>query len=271
MMKQMQNKIKITIKITDMFQQIGEKTLYSFESLGKVSLFFYKILKYSFTSKLYFKEILEQLYKIGFLSLPVIGTTAIFIGGVMALQTFIGASRYSVESAVPSLVVLAITRELGPVITALMVAGRMSSAIAAELGTMRVTEQIDALKTLSVNPFKYLIVPRIIASTISLPILVGIADIIGIFGGYLTSVYALGFNSNSYLIKTIDFLQIEDVISGLIKSIIFGFIIAFMGCYYGYNSNNGAKGVGKAVTNAVVVPSITILLFNYLMTNLFFR
>lgn len=251
-------------------QEIGAQTLKYFKNIGVVSMFFYKIIKYSITPKWHFKLIAQQLYNIGFLSLPVVGMTAIFTGGALALQIFVGASRYSINDTVPSIVVLGITRELGPVLTALMVAGRISSAIAAELGTMRVTEQIDALQTLSTNPFRYLIAPRVIASVISLPLLVLVADIIGIFGGYLTSVYSLDFNPASYIIKTLDFMQAEDVISGLIKAIVFGFFIASVGCYYGYNSGKGAEGVGKATTNSVVVASILILLFNYLMTELFF-
>lgn len=251
-------------------QEIGERTLKNFRSMGVVSIFFYKIVKYSITPRWYFNEIFKQLLKIGFLSIPVIGMTAVFTGGALALQIFIGSSRWSVTDTVPSIVVLGITRELGPVLTALMVAGRISSAIAAELGTMRVTEQIDALKTLSTDPFRYLIAPRVIASIISLPILTLIFDIIGIFGGYLTSVYSLDFNGATYLIKTFDFMKAEDVYSGLIKSLIFGFIIGSIGCYYGYNSNKGAEGVGKATTNAVVVASILIFIFNYLMTEIFF-
>lgn len=251
-------------------QDIGKKVIESVRSFGVISIFYYKVIKYTLTPRWYFPLIWQQLVKIGFLSLPVVGMTAIFTGGALALQIFVGASRYSVSDTVPNIVVLGITRELGPVLTALMVAGRISSAIAAELGTMRVTEQIDALKTLSTNPYRYLIVPRVIAALISLPLLTFISDIIGVFGGYITSVLSLDFNGASYIIKTLDFMRAEDVISGLIKSAVFGFIISTMGCYYGYNSGKGAEGVGKATTNAVVIASILILLFNYLLTQLFF-
>lgn len=258
------------MKIAERLQEIGNRTLKNFKSVGKVSIFFYKTIKYSLTPKWHFFSIMQQLFKIGFLSLPVIGMTAVFTGGALALQIFVGSSRWSVIDTVPSIVVLGITRELGPVLTALMVAGRISSAIAAELGTMRVTEQIDALRTLSVNPFRYLIAPRVLASVISLPILTFIFDVVGVFGGYLTSVYSLGFNGSTYIIKTVDFMKAEDVYSGLIKAIVFGFIIGSMGCYYGYNSDKGAEGVGKATTNAVVVASILIFILNYLMTEIFF-
>ena len=147
---------------------------------------------------------------------------------------------------------LGITRELGPVLAGLMVAGRVAAAIAAELGTMRVTEQIDALVTLSTNPFKYLVGPRLVAAVIALPLLVAVADTIGIMGGYIVGTGSLGFNRHAYLKNTVDFLAADDVTSGLIKAAVFGFIIALMGCYHGFNSKGGAQGVGRATTNAVV-------------------
>jgi phospholipid/cholesterol/gamma-HCH transport system permease protein len=189
---------------------------------------------------------------------------------VLVLQTATGFSSFSSESTVSSIVVLSITRELGPVIGSLMVAGRIGAAFAAEIGTMRVTEQIDALRTLSTSPFKYLVAPRLIAGILMLPILVLISDIIGIMGGYLVAVYKLGFNSHSYLQSTWSFMQNMDVISGLVKAAVFGFIITLMGCYHGYYAAKGAEGVGIATTNAVVSASILILLTNYFLTGLFF-
>jgi phospholipid/cholesterol/gamma-HCH transport system permease protein len=167
-------------------------------------------------------------------------------------------------------VAIGITRELGPVIAGLMVAGRVASAIAAEIGTMRVTEQIDALTTLSTNPMKYLVAPRLIAAVITMPILVAIADSIGVFGGYVLGTQSLGFNGAIYLKNTIDFLEFDDVSSGLWKAAAFGFIIALLGCYNGFNSKGGAQGVGAATTNAVVSASISILAANYVLTKLFF-
>jgi len=166
--------------------------------------------------------------------------------------------------------VLGITRELGPVLAGLMVAGRVGASIAAELGTMRVTEQIDALTTLATDPFKYLVAPRLIAGTLTLPVLVLVADIIGVMGGWIVGVAKLDFNSAAYLRNTWDFLQFEDVFSGLVKAAAFGFIISLMGCYNGYRSKGGAQGVGQATTNAVVSASILILTFNYLITEMFF-
>jgi phospholipid/cholesterol/gamma-HCH transport system permease protein len=208
--------------------------------------------------------------EIGYNSLPVVGMTAVFTGMVLALQTYTGFSRFNAETAIPNVVVLSICRELGPVMAGLMVAGRIGAAMAAELGTMRVTEQIDALTTLSTNPFKYLIAPRLIAGLAMLPLLVGTADIIGVMGGYLVSVYKLGFNPGSYLKNTVDFVQFLDIFSGLVKAAVFGFIISLMGCYHGFHSHGGAQGVGKATTNAVVSASILIFISNYIVTELFF-
>ncbi len=218
----------------------------------------------------YFRQIGRQMVEIGYYSLPVIGLTAIFTGAVLALQSYSGFSRFSAESSIPMVVALSITRELGPVLAGLMVAGRIGASFAAEIGTMRVTEQIDALVTLSTNPFKYLVFPRLLAGMLMLPLLVMVADIIGIFGGYLVSVQKLGFSPGPYLNNTFDFLEVRDVVSGLVKAAVFGFIVALMGCYHGYHSRGGAQGVGAATTNAVVSASILILLFNYIITELFF-
>ena len=199
-----------------------------------------------------------------------LGLTAFFTGGALALQIFIGGTRYNAENLVSSIVALGITRELGPVMAGLMVTGRVAAAIAAELGTMRVTEQIDALNTLATNPFKYLVAPRLIAGITMLPFLVLTADIIGVFGGYLVSIFKLGFNPSLYIKNTWDFMEALDVISGLVKASVFGFLITLMGCYHGYNSRGGAQGVGTATTNAVVSASVLILSSNYLITELFF-
>jgi phospholipid/cholesterol/gamma-HCH transport system permease protein len=189
---------------------------------------------------------------------------------VLALQSYTGFSRFNAESAIASVVVLSITRELSPVLAGLMVAGRVGASIAAEIGTMRVTEQIDALTTLSVNPVKYLVVPRVLAGTLMLPILVLVGDIIGVYGGYIVSTKVLGFSAGSYLHQTWDVMEQIDVVSGLVKAAVFGFIVSLMGCYHGYNSGRGAQGVGAATTNAVVTASILILIFNYLLTQVFF-
>jgi phospholipid/cholesterol/gamma-HCH transport system permease protein len=200
----------------------------------------------------------------------VVALTSIFTGMVLALQSYTGFARFSVTSGVANLVVLSVTRELGPVLAGLMVAGRVGAAMAAELGTMRVTDQIDALSTLSTNPMKYLVAPRLLAGIIALPLLVLIADILGVMGGFIVSILKLDFNASEYLTSTMNFVQAQDVLSGLAKAGVFGFVIALMGCYQGYNSRGGAQGVGAATTNAVVSASILILAFDYVMTEMFF-
>jgi len=251
-------------------QPLGRTFLLFLAATGRVAIFTSTSVSHCFRPPIYPRLILRQMIEIGYYSLPVVGLTAIFTGMVLALQSYTGFARFSAESAVPNVVVISITRELGPVLAGLMVAGRVGAAMAAEIGTMRVTEQIDALNTLATNPFKYLVAPRLIAGLTMLPILVLIADIIGVFGGYVVSSYKLGFNPATYLKNTLDFVEPLDVISGLVKAGVFGFLITLMGCYHGYNSRGGAQGVGAATTNAVVSASILILSFNYLITELFF-
>ena len=255
----------------DFLVQTGRLALGLLAEIGRVALFMKNALLQGLLPPWFFRQVGDQLLRIGYFSLPVVGLTAFFTGGVLALQIYIGGSRFNAESLVSSIVALGITRELGPVLAGLMVAGRVAAAIAAELGTMRVTEQIDALVTLSTNPFKYLVGPRLVAAVIALPLLVIVADTIGIMGGYIVGTRSLGFNSAAYLKNTVDFLEIRDVTSGLIKSAVFGFIIAMMGCYHGFNSKGGAQGVGRATTNAVVSASILILAANYAMTSLLFN
>jgi phospholipid/cholesterol/gamma-HCH transport system permease protein len=251
-------------------QPIGRTFLVFLEATGRLSLFTVMSLSHCLRPPFYPRLVLRQMIEIGYYSLPVVGLTAIFTGMVLALQSYTGFARFSAESAIPNVVVVSITRELGPVLAGLMVAGRVGASMAAEIGTMRVTEQIDALDTLATNPFKYLIAPRLIAGLTMLPILVLIADIIGVFGGYIVSTQKLGFNPAAYLQNTWDFIEAQDVVSGLVKAAVFGFLVTLMGCYHGYNSRGGAQGVGAATTNAVVSASILILSFNYFITELFF-
>jgi phospholipid/cholesterol/gamma-HCH transport system permease protein len=254
----------------DFLARVGHVFLAFLAATGRLTLFALNAISHCVRPPYYPRLIGRQMIDVGYYSLPVVGLTAIFTGMVLALQTHTGFSRFSAEGAVATVVVLSMTRELGPVIAALMVAGRIGAAIAAEIGTMRVTDQIDALSTLSTNPFKYLVVPRILAGTITVPMLVLVADIIGVFGGFLVGTYKLDFNPAGYLGQTVDYLRADDVISGLIKAAVFGFIVALMGCYHGYHSRGGAQGVGAATTYAVVSASIMILLFDYLLTSVLF-
>ena len=249
---------------------IGQTVLGVLAAIGRIAIFGAETVSHLVRPPFYSREFLAALMNIGWLSLPVVGLTAVFTGGALALQIYAGGARFNAEAVVPSIVAIGMTRELGPVLGGLMVAGRVSASVAAEIGTMRVTEQIDALTTLSTNPMKYLVAPRLLAATLALPALVFVGDVIGVMGGFLVGVARLGFNPGVYLQNTADFLEISDVTSGLAKAAVFGFIIALTGCFSGYNSGRGAQGVGRATTNAVVSASVLILASNYLLTEFFF-
>lgn len=249
---------------------LGRGVLGALQATGALVLFALQGISHLFRPPFYGRLFLRHVIEIGYFSLPVVAMTAIFTGMVLALQTYTGFARFNAEGAVANVVVLSITRELGPVIAGLMVAGRIGASFAAEIGTMRVTDQIDALTTLSTNPMKYLVAPRLLAGTVALPFLVLIADILGVMGGWLIGTAKLGFSSAGYLRATLDFMQTMDVVSGLVKAAVFGFLIALMGCWCGYNSKGGAQGVGAATTSAVVISSILILALDYIITEMFF-
>jgi phospholipid/cholesterol/gamma-HCH transport system permease protein len=253
----------------DFLASVGRMFILFLQAAGRLALFTVIGVSHCVRPPFYLRLIGRQIVDIGYYSLPVVGLTAIFTGMVLALQTHTGFS-IGAETAVATIVVVAVTRELGPVIAGLMVAGRVGAAIAAEIGTMRVTDQIDALSTLSTNPYKYLVVPRLVAGTVALPVLVFIADVIGVFGGFIVASYTLGYNPSGFLSEMWETLTADDIVSGLIKSAVFGFIIALMGCYHGYHSKGGAQGVGAATTYAVVSASIMILVSDYVLTALFF-
>ena len=251
-------------------ESIGKTSINIIRAIGKLILFIYLFFQFIFKPKFYFKHNSKYFIEIFISSIPIIALTGIFSGMVLALQSYTGFSRFSAESAIPNIVVLTLTRELGPVLTGLMISARVGSAIAAEIATMRVTEQIDALKTLNTNYFNYLVTPRVLSLTLAMPIFVTIVDFIGVMGGYVVRVYRLGFNENMYLINTIDFLSFSDYFSGVIKATVLGFIISIISCYNGLYSEKGAFGVGSATTYAVVLSSILILVFNYFLTEIFF-
>jgi phospholipid/cholesterol/gamma-HCH transport system permease protein len=216
------------------------------------------------------RELLRQMVKVGVSSTPVVLLTAIFTGGVLALQTFTTLKRFNAETYVGSLVALSMVRELSSVLSSLIVAGRAGSAMGAELGTMRVTEQIDALEVMATDPVHYLVVPRVWAATLTMPLLVVLADGVGIFGGYLVSVVLMGANPVSYLNTSFQYMQMRDLLSGLIKAAVFGFLLAVIGCQQGYYTTGGAEGVGRATTSAVVLASIAILTSDFFLTKLLF-
>ena len=249
---------------------LGRATFSTLAAIGRIAIYAAVTLYHLIRPPFYRREFFTALMQVGWLSLPVVGLTAIFTGGALALQIYAGGQRFSAEAVVPQIVAIGMVRELGPVLVGLMIAARVTSSIAAEIATMKVTEQIDALTTLSTNPMKYLTVPRVLAGFLTVPLLVGIGDIIGIMGGFLVSTEQLGFNRASYIKNTIDFLQTPDVVSSLIKGAVFGFIATLIGCYYGMNSGRGAQGVGSATKNAVATASILILAANFVLTSVMF-
>jgi phospholipid/cholesterol/gamma-HCH transport system permease protein len=252
------------------FNIIGGWVLRFLEESGRIMLLFIKTVIWTFRPPFDFHNLLKQMEDVGLKSIPVILITGIFTGMVLALQSYSGFKRFNAEAFVGTVVALSMTRELGPVLTGLMVSGRVGSAMAAELGTMQVTEQIDALYTLAINPVQYLIVPRLLASMIVAPILTIFANVMGILGGYMISVYLLGANPTTYVKRTYDYMGLEDIYIGLLKALVFGTIIATIGCYQGFYTHGGAEGVGRSTTRAVVVASLSILVANYFITALLF-
>lgn len=254
----------------NLLARIGAAVLAMLADVGRLVLFAFETLTHLFRPPFYPREFGHALLQIGFFSLPVVGLTALFTGGALALQIYAGGARFSAEAVVPQIVAIGMVRELGPVLVGLMIAARVTSSIAAEIATMKVTEQIDALVTLSTHPMKYLTLPRVLAALLVMPVLVGIGDIIGIYGGYIVGTRTLGFNAAAYLQNTADFLEVRDVVSSLAKGAVFGVIAALMGCYYGMHSDRGAMGVGRATKSSVVAAAVLILAANFLLTQAFF-
>ena len=249
---------------------LGRAVLALMAAVGRVTLFGISALSHILRPPFYGREVALALLNIGWLSLPVVGLTAIFTGGALALQIYAGGARFNAEAVVPQIVAIGMVRELGPVLVGLMIAARVTSSIAAEIATMKVTEQIDALVTLSTNPMKYLVVPRVLAALVTVPLLVGVGDVIGIAGGYAVATGTLGFNAAAYLQNTVDFLEPLDIVSSLVKGCAFGFVAALMGCYFGMTSGRGAQGVGRATKGSVEAAAVLILAANFLLTGVFF-
>jgi phospholipid/cholesterol/gamma-HCH transport system permease protein len=250
--------------------RLGAWTLGLLALIGRFALFTLDAVSHALRPPFHGREIALSLLQIGWLSLPVVGLTALFTGGALALQIYAGGNRFGAEAVVPQIVAIGMVRELGPVLVGLMIAARVTSSIAAEIATMKVTEQIDALVTLSTHPLKYLVLPRLLAGTLSVPALVAVGDVIGILGGWLVATQRLGFVSTPYLRNTVDFLEPLDIASSLAKGAAFGFLAALMGCWFGLNSGRGAMGVGRATKGAVVAAAVAILAANLVLTEAFF-
>jgi phospholipid/cholesterol/gamma-HCH transport system permease protein len=256
--------------LVNLLGAIGALTLALLAGTGRVASFTGRTLSLLVRPPFYPRELGASLLQIGYFSLPVVGLTALFTGGALALQIYAGGARFSAEAVVPQIVAIGMVRELGPVLVGLMIAARVTSSIAAEIATMKVTEQLDALVTLSTDPMRYLVLPRVLAATLAVPVLVGIGDIIGIWGGYLVGTERLGFNPATYISNTVNFLETLDIVSSLVKGAVFGFIAALMGCYFGMTSGRGALGVGRATKGAVVAAAVLILAANLILTQAFF-
>ena len=247
---------------------LGKKATALVSEMGRVIIFLSQTLRWAVSRPFYLRNLLRQMEQIGVNSVPVVLTTAISTGMVLALQSYTGFKRFGAESLIGAVVSLSMTRELGPVLTGLMVAGRAGAAMAAELGTMKVTEQIDALYTLATNPMKYLVVPRFLASTIMMFFLTSLGMAIGITGGYFVGTRVLGTNPTTYINQSIDNTQVKDIWYGLIKALVFGAVVGLIGCYKGFTTEGGAEGVGKATTGAVVISCMLILILDYFLSAL---
>ncbi len=247
---------------------LGRKTTKFVMEMGRVFIFLSHTLRLTVSRPFYLKNVLKQMEQIGVNSVPVVLTTALSTGMVLALQSYTGFKRFGAESLIGAVVSLSMTRELGPVLTGLMVAGRAGAAMAAELGTMKVTEQIDALETLATNPMQYLVVPRFVASTVMMFFLTVLGMMIGVAGGYFVGVKVLGTNPVTYINQSIDNTEVTDIWYGLIKALVFGAVVGLIGCYKGFHTEGGAEGVGKATTGAVVVSCMLILILDYFLSAL---
>ncbi len=258
----------------DIIRKIGAVTLESVRRMGLMGLFLVKTFLYTLIPPIKFGRVIKQIHFIGVQSSLVILLTGSFSGMVLGFQGYYSLSRFGSDAFLGPMVGLALIKELGPVLSALMVTGRAGSAVAAEIGIMRISEQIDALELMGLNPYRYLIVPNLLAALISVPLLTAIFDVVGIFGGYLIGVKLLGVGAGVYFGEMRHYVEMADVLEGLYKSLSFGVLIAwvstFKGYYTGILTGFGAEGVSKATTQAVVLCSVLILVWDYFMTSLLF-
>lgn len=251
-------------------ENLGRRIVGALEFTGGTSMLFLQTSVVMFKRPYRVRQTLDQMVKIGVDSLPIATMTSFFIGVVIAFQSAYQMQRVNAEMYIPSLVAISICREIGPVLTGLVVAGRVGASIAAELGTMKVTEQIDALESLAAQPVKYLVAPRLIALVTMLPLLTVYADFIGIAGGYAVSVFKLGLSHYLYVKMTFLPLELKDIFTGLFKTVVFGILIAVIACFVGMRVEGGAEGVGAATTKAVVLSFIMIIAFDAFFTIVFF-
>ncbi len=256
--------------IQRVLEPIGNVVLRLVEETGRFFIMLGRILFWSPRPPYDVREHFKQMQRVGVDSIPVVFLTMLFTGMVLSLQAYNGFARFNATSLVGSVVTLSLMRELSPVLSALMVTGRVGSSMAAEIGSMRVTEQIDALEALATEPVQYLFVPRVFAAVLMMPLLVVLGDVIGMIGGYFVAVNLLGTNSVTYYESQFDYVDMVDFTSGLIKAAVFGLILSVVACVRGYYTVGGAEGVGRSTPRAVVVASLTILLVDFFLTRLLF-
>ena len=252
-----------------LLESVGRLVLAQIESLGRIVILFVQTVYH--IPQMKFRHVIQQMSHLGVDSLPIVGLTILFTGMVMTMQSAQEFIKYGAQSSVGGVVSIAMGRELAPVLTGVVAAGRVGAAITAEIGSMKVTEQIDALRVMATNPLAYLVAPRLVACMLMLPILVSFADIIGTIGGYLVATLYAGISSFSFLHSIKIFAVVNDVTGGLVKSMVFGAIIATIGCYKGLTSAQGAEGVGKATTGSVVTSIILIFISNYFLSLMLYR
>ncbi len=249
---------------------VGKISLDACTNVGNIGMFFYDSIVTLFTTKPKIKKLFYQMSFIGVSSLGVIVLIGITIGGVLAVQSYEGLHRFGAERFIGPIIFISMVREFGPVLTAIMVIGRAGSAMTAEIGTMRITEQIDALQTLCINVKQYLIVPRLAATTFILPFLSIFCSLCGIAAGYFMSVHVLDINSEMYMESIRENVTMSDITNGLVKTVFFGLLLSLIGTYKGFTTRGGAKGVGISTTQSVVIANVTIFVADYILTSLMF-
>lgn len=254
-----------------MFDDLGKRIIEALEETGEITILSAQTLLYSLKGNFNLKDLVAQMVRVGVDSLPVAVVTAAFVGMVFAVQIASEFVKFGAGNVVGGVMGIAVARELAPALTAVVIAGRVGSAFAAEIGTMAVTEQVDAIYAMGSDPIKILVVPRVIASTIMLPILTIFADLVGFFGGYLVAVYVVGINSFGYMDSASSFLTMSDITGGIIKAVFFGMIISIVGCYKGLKTTGGARGVGEATTNSVVYSLMGLFVANYFLSLVLFK
>lgn len=258
------------IQEVTVFHWIGRQTLLLATVTGRYAQFSGRITVWALRPPFEWREFMRQCETVGVKSLPVVSVTAIFTGMVFALQTFEGFRRFQAEAWVPGVLGLALLRELVPVLGGFMVAGRVGSAMAAELGTMRVTDQIDALEVMATSPIQYLVVPRVLSLTLMLPLLIAVGDLLGLLGGWYLVSEVLHSPTPGFMDRVFEFMDLKDFTSGMAKSAVFGLLIALIGCFEGLYARGGAEGVGRATTAAVVQASLSIVVVDFFLTKLLF-